>query len=252
MSESTRSVERALDILLCFNGKTPTRTLAQITERVGLPKSTVHRLLTTLEAKRFVHRNGADGSYRLGVQLIELGASVRWDTGIADLATPHLERLSAECRETVDLAIFDGSEVVYLKVIESSQRMKIAAAPGERLPAFCTATGKVFLAFMPEDQVREILKKNRRKYTDHTQLSFTALSQSLQATRSRGYALSLGEYEDGISAVAAPILDTNQHPIAAIAVVGPTFRLPKERIMLIGKSVKITADRIAQEIVSAG
>lgn len=248
MTESTRTVERALDILLCFSREKPVLTLTQIAEQVDLHKSTVYRLLATLERKRFVQRDPVNGAYRLGTQLVELGFSVCRNANITDLATPHMQRLSLEHRETVDLAIFEDTAVVYLQVIESSQRIKIAAAPGERLPAFCTATGKAFLAYMPEDQVQKTFKKSLRKYTEHTRLSYAELSKSLQATRERGYAISEEEYEDGINAVAAPILDVNQHPIAAIAVVGPAFRLPSERMKRIGKSVKATADQIAQEI----
>lgn len=250
MTESTRTVERALDILLCFSREKPVLTLTQIAEQVDLHKSTVYRLLATLERKRFVQRDQVNGAYRLGTQLVELGFSVRRNANITDLATPYMQRLALEHRETVDLAIFEDTAVVYLQVIESSQRIKIAAAPGERLPAFCTATGKAFLAYLPDDQVRKIFKKSLRKYTEHTRLSYAELSKSLQATRERGYAISEEEFESGINAVASPILDTNQHPIAAIAVVGPAFRLPSERLKRVGKSLKATADQIAKEIAT--
>ncbi len=98
--------------------------------------------------------------------------------------------------------------------------------------------------------MRKIFKKSLHKYTEYTRLSYTELSKSLHATRERGYAISEEEYEDGINAVAAPILDVHQHPIAAIAIVGPAFRLPSERMKRVGKSVKATADQIAQEIAT--
>jgi DNA-binding IclR family transcriptional regulator len=182
------------------------------------------------------------------MRLVELGYSVLKNTNISEQATPHMHRLSVEHRETVDLAILEGPDVVYLQVIESPQRVKIAAAPGEHLPAFCTATGKAFLAFLPEAQVRKIFKQSVHKYTEHTNLSFSALSEDLRVTRERGFAASVEEFEDSINAVAAPILDTNQHPLAVIAVVGPAFRLSSERITELGQAVKATANAIAQEI----
>lgn len=248
MAESTRTVERALDILLCFTRDTPVLTLTQIAERVGLHKSTVHRLLATLENKHFIHRDRANSTYCLGIRLIELGFSVLKNKNVSDQATPYMQRLSVEHRETVDLAILEGSEVVYLQVIESSQRMKIAAAPGERLPAFCTATGKAFLAYTSDAQARRIFKQGLREYTQHTNLSINDFLQSLQATRKQGFAVSVEEYEEGINAVAAPILDANLRPMAAIAIVGPASRMPMERMMRLGKSVKSTADEIAQEM----
>ena len=251
MAESTRAVERALDILLCFSRDEPVLTLTQIVERVELHKSTVYRLLATLESKRFVQREASNGAYRLGTRLIELGFSALKRTNISEHATPHMYRLSAEHRETVDLAILEGSDVVYLQVIESPQRVKIAAAPGEHLPAFCTATGKAFLAFLSDEEVKRILGHSVRKYTEHTKLSRVALREDLRTTRERGFAISVEEYEDGISAIAAPILDAGGRPLAAIAIVGPAFRLSRERMTELGKSVKATADAVAQEIGSA-
>lgn len=247
MAESTRSVERALDILLCFNRDEPVLTLTQIVERVELHKSTVHRLLATLENKHFVQRDDNNGSYRLGIRLIELGFSALKRTNVIEQAMPYMQRLSAEHRETVDLAILEGSEVVYLHVIESPQRVKIAAAPGEHLPAFCTATGKAFLAFLTEAEVKEIFQQGVHKYTGHTNLLLSALFEDLRVTRERGFAASVEEFEDGINAVAAPILDVNQHPLAVIAMVGPAFRLSSERMAELGQAVKATADAIAQE-----
>lgn len=248
MAESTRAVERALDILSCFSRDEPHLTLTQIAEHVELHKSTVHRLLATLESKRFVQRDEGNGSYRLGIRMIELGFSALKTTNISEQATPYMHRLSAEHRETVDLAILKAPDVVYLQVIESPQRVKIAAAPGEHLPAFCTATGKAFLAFLPDEEVKRIFKQGVHKYTEHTKLALSALYEDLRATRKRGFAISEQEYEDGINAVAAPILDTNQRPLAVIAMVGPAFRLSSERMTELGESVKTTADAIAQEI----
>lgn len=248
MAESTRAVERALDILLCFSRDEPVLTLTQIAERVELHNSTVHRLLATLEHKRFVQRDEGNGSYRLGIRMIELGFSALKRTNLSEQATPYLHRLSAEHRESVDLAILEGAEVVYLQVIESPQRVKIAAAPGEHLPAFCTATGKAFLAFLPDEEVKKIFKQGARKYTEHTNVSLSALSNDLRVTRVRGFAVSVEEYEDGTNAVAAPILDLNGHPLAVIAMAGPAFRLSRERMSELGRSVKATADTITKEL----
>ncbi len=248
MAESTRAVERALDILLCFNRDEPVLTLTQIAERVELHKSTVHRLLATLESKHFVQRDDDNGSYRLGIRLIELGFSALKRTNLIEQAMPYMQRLSAEHRESVDLAILEGAEVVYLHVIESPQRVKIAAAPGEHLPAFCTATGKAFLAFLPDEEVKRIFKQGAHKYTEHTKMTLTALRDDLCAAREQGYAVSAGEFEDGINAVAAPILAPNGHPLAVIALAGPAFRLSRERMTELGKSVKAAADAITQEL----
>ena len=244
----TRAVDRALEILLCFSQDEPSLTLTQIAKRAGMHKSTVYRLLTTLESKRFIQHVDDNNTYRLGLGLVKLGSLVLKNNSIHRQATPYMHRLSAQYRETVDLAILDGAEVVYLQVFESPQRMKLATAPGERLPAFCTATGKAFMAFLPDEQVRTILKHGMHKYTEHTTLSISDINKDLRKTRERGFALSEQEFEPGVNAVAAPILDANQFPLAAMAIVGPAFRLPLERLMEVGKTLRATTDAIAKDV----
>ena len=244
----TRTVERALDILLCFRPEEPGLTLTQIAERVEMHKSTVHRLLATLERKRFVQHDESNGTFHLGLRLVELGFAVLKSNDIHCQPVPYIHRLSAECRETVDLAILDGGQVVYLQVVESPQRMIFAAAPGQRLPVFCTATGKGFLAFLPNDQVEAILNQGTPKYTKYTKTARTAIYEELAVIRERGFAISQQEYEDGVNAVAAPILNATKYPIASMAIVGPAFRLPQARLEELGKSVRKTADAIARDL----
>jgi IclR family transcriptional regulator, KDG regulon repressor len=248
MSESVRAVERALDILLCFTHDGPVLSLTQISEQVGMHQSTVHRLLATLESRRFVHRDRATGFYRLGFRFIEMASLVLQDVDLRRWAQPYLQRLAAECGETVDLAVLDGAHVIYLDVVESPQRVKIAAAVGQRLPAFCTASGKAFMAYLPDAEVRDILGKGLTKHTEHTLLAVTDLYEDLRRTRERGFAISEQEFETDICAVAAPILDAVGYPVAVIAIVGPSFRLPRERMLMLGLSIQATTEAIAHEV----
>jgi DNA-binding IclR family transcriptional regulator len=248
MSQSVRAVERALDILLCFTMERPTLSLTEIAEQVGMHKSTIHRLLATLESKRFINRDKTTGMYQLGFLFIELASIMLHDLDVQRWALPYLQSLSFQSGETVDLAILNGGHVVYLQVVESSQRVKIAAAVGEQLPAFCTATGKAFLAYLPEDQVRLILAQGVTKYTENTLVSSEDMFKNLSETRDRGFAISEQEYEKDINAVAAPIMDANGCPIAVIAIVGPAYRMSLERMLELGRIIQETAEAIAHEV----
>jgi DNA-binding IclR family transcriptional regulator len=243
-----RAVDRALDILLCFNSNENALSMTQIAERVDIHKSTVHRLLATLEAKRFLQRDKGTGLYRLGFQLVELASLVLLDMDLPRWAGPYLQRLADDCGETVDLAALDGDHVVYLQVVDSPQRLKIAAAVGQRLPAFCTATGKAFLAFLPADQVNRILALGQPRYTDGTLTTPAELQRDLASTRERGFAMSEQEFESDINAVAAPIRDASGYPIGAIAIVGPAFRLPRERMLSLGREVLAATEAISHEV----
>ncbi len=247
MSLSVRAVDRALAILLCFTPSDGGLTLTQIAERVEIHKSTAHRLLATLEAKRFVHRDKTTGLYRPGVQLVELASLVLRDMDLQHWAEPYLQSLATECGETVDLAALDGTDVVYLQVIDSPQRIKIAAAVGQRLPAHCTATGKAFLAHLPPTQVTAMLGTELRRFTKNTVASIPDLRRELQTIRQRGFAMSEQEFEPDINALAAPILDAHEFPVAVVAVVGPSFRLTRERMLALGPALRATTQAIARE-----
>ena len=248
MSKPIRAVDRALDVLLCFSRESPELTLTEISARVGLHKSTVHRVLATLESARFVEHDSVTGEYRLGLRLLELASLVLEHVNLRRQAWPHLVRLAQEYRETVDLGILDGTDIVYLEVIDSPQRVKLAVAPGQRLPACCTASGKAMLAFLPEQQVRQILVQGVPKYTAQTIVSTDNLLADLRAAHERGFAISQAEYEEDIHAVAAPILSIRQEPLAVVALAGPAFRLPPERMMELGPQVRQCANDIAREI----
>jgi IclR family transcriptional regulator, KDG regulon repressor len=246
VSQSVRAVDRALDILLCFTREEPARSLTQIAESIRMSKTTVHRLLATLENKRFITRDKVTGFYRLGFRFIEMASLVLQDVELHRWALPYLQRLSTEFGETVDLSILDGSHVIYLEVIESPQRVKLAAAVGQRLPAFYTASGKALLAYLPEEMVEKIIADNLAESSDNESASIPDRIANLRATAERGYAISEQEYEEDINAVAAPIFDKDHHPIASIAIVGPSFRLTKDRLPALGESLR----RISQEISS--
>ena len=248
MSQSVRAVERALDILLCFTREEPTRSLTQIAESIHMSKTTVHRLLATLESKRFITRDKVTGFYRLGFRFIEMASLVLQDVDLHRWAHPYLKTLSEECGETVDLSILDGSHVIYLDVIESPQRVKLAAAIGQRLPALFTASGKALLAFLPNEQVRTVIDKNLAENADRKVVSIPDIFEDLRFTAERGYAIAEQEYEQDINAVAAPILDANNHPIASIAIVGPSFRFTKDRLPALGESIRKMNQVIADEV----
>jgi DNA-binding IclR family transcriptional regulator len=248
MSESIRAVERALDVLSCFSHQTPELSMTQIAEQVGINKSTVHRLLATLEKNRFVERDLATGLYRPGIRLIQMAYLTLEHNDLRRLAAPLLRQLCDLQRENVNLSVLDDVDVVYVDVIESAQRVKLAASSGQRLPAFCTASGKAILAFMPEETVKRILERGMPKYTQRTLVTSKEIFNDFSQTREWGFAISDQEFEDGINAIAAPIFNANNQPIASVSVAGPAYRLSRERMVEIGPQVVATANNIAQEV----
>ncbi len=247
LSDSVRAVDRALEILLCFTRERPILSLTEIAEEAGISKSTAHRLLATMENKHFLIRNPETGRYHLGYRFLEMasqvtrGANHQW-------AYPYLQKLVDTFGETVDLAVMDRDRVIYLQVLESTQRVKIVAAVGQRLPTHCTATGKAFLAFLPENHRDFILKDKLESYTDKTITNLALLNRDLEETRRRGFSYSMEEFEKDINAVATPILAEDGYPLAAIAIVGPTFRMPESRLEECGAAMVGVVQKIKQEV----
>jgi DNA-binding IclR family transcriptional regulator len=219
--------------------------MTQISEMIGINKSTVHRLLATLERKRFVEREATTGLYRPGIRLLQMAFLTLEHNDLRRLAAPFLHTLCDQCRENVNLTVLDDTDVIYLDVIESPQRVKLAATPGQRLPTFCTASGKAILAYLPEENIRHILEHGMTQYTAHTLTSPEAFFENMRLTRERGYAISEQEFEDGINAIAAPICN---HPIASVSIAGPAYRLTHERMIEMSPDLLDTVKKIAQEI----
>jgi IclR family acetate operon transcriptional repressor len=222
--------------------------MTQIAEQIGIHKSTVHRLLATLEHKRFVQRDPETGMYRLGIRLLQMAYLTLEQNDLRRLAAPFMQRLSEQNQENIHLAVLDDKDVVYLGIIESPQRVKLAAAIGQRLPAYATASGKAILAYLPEKMVHRILEMGMPQLTPYTQVTPNAFFKDVYSIRERGFAISEQEFEDHINAVASPIFDPEGRPIASVAVAGPAYRLTHERMMEIGPILVATTREISQEV----
>jgi IclR family transcriptional regulator, KDG regulon repressor len=247
LSEPVRTVDRALDIILCFNKKNSTLSLTEITHQIGVSKSTAHRMVRTLEDKRFLFRNPATRKYHLGFQFLEI-ASQGFDDLDQHWVLPYLQRLVEKSGETADLAILNDDHVIYLQVVESNQHVKLTASKGQSLPAHCTASGKAFLAFLPKEQVERIVDSSRSNYTGNKPLVKETLFADLDETHQRGFAISEEEYEMGINAVAAPILSRDGYPILTIAITGPSIRLRRDRMLELGLTIQNEINYIVREI----
>ena len=251
MSESVRAVDRALDVLLCFSSQTPELTMTQIAEQVGIHKSTAHRLLATLENKRFIQRDPETGIYRLGIRLLQMAYLTLEQNDLRRLAVPFMHQLCDMYEENIDLTILDGTDVVFINILEGPKRVKLAAAIGQRLPAYATASGKAILGFLPEKIVQRILDRGTPQLTSHTLNTQEVLLHDLKSVRELGFAISEQELEEQINAVAAPIFSQENYPVASIAVAGPAYRLTRQRMLEIGPNLVSTARTISEEVKMA-
>jgi DNA-binding IclR family transcriptional regulator len=242
---NVRSVERAFQIMSCFDDEHPERGISEIAQAVGLHKATAYRIVTTLVNYGYLEWIADVQKYRLGLELTNLGFKVIRRMDLRREALPFMRKFVDHWDETCDLSIFTHGRVFYIEVLRGNHALTIAAAVGQRLPSYCTASGKLFLSYLPAEELDEILKHPLTAYTKNTITSPDQLRDQLKAIRQQGYATDHEEYEVGIYAIAAPIFNRNGNVIAAIGGPSPTSRMTPERINGITKAFQEAAQAIS-------
>ncbi|UFJ39345.1 IclR family transcriptional regulator [Brevibacillus humidisoli] len=240
---TVRAVERALDILLCFT-ETTELGLSEIANRISLHKSTVHRLLASLEGKGFVIRDPQTEKYRLGFRIWELSANMSRSDDPAQILLPEMERLRDLVGETISLYVSDNKERIRIQAVQSNQAIRRVAPVGARMPLAVGASSKVLVAYADEATRADIL--HDPDWPDTVDKS--AYVEQLEEIRSLGYATSVEERELGAAAVAAPIFNGFGKIVAALAVSGPSNRLTMERMKEISGPVMEAAWRMGKMI----
>ena len=226
-----RPVGRALDILGAFDYEHQELGITQLAQKLSFHKNNIFRLLATLETRGYVEQDKKRGGYRLGLKTFEVGNVFLHHLGIRRQARPVLEDLIRRCDETAYLAVLNGPEVVYISMHETTHALRVPPRLGRRLPAYSTAAGKCQLAYESRDKLDEMFgDRPLRPWTERTIARYGDLLTHLIEIAWQGYATEDEEWESGVRSVAAPIRDYAHRVIAAVAVSGPSSRIPPEKI----------------------
>ena len=235
---TVRAVERALDILLCFTDESDLG-LTELAIRVGLHKSTVHRLLASLEGKGFIIRDPASEKYKLGYRVWELSANLMQSDDMSVMLLPEMERLRDVVGETISLYIRDGHERIRIQAVQSRQAVRRVAPIGARLPLVVGASSKILVAYANKATQDELLEE----IVWPEGMNKKTFSEQLKHTLDTGFATSIEEREPGAAAVAVPIYNRTGQVVAALSISGPANRLTadkmKEQADIIKESAKL-------------
>ncbi len=219
------SVRNAARVLKEFSGHRELG-VTELSRRLGIGKSTAHRLVTTLAAERLLEQDPDTGAYRLSLTMYELGTSVYRHVDLHEACAPVLDRLRNATEETVQVAVLDGREVVYVERRESPKTLRLFGRIGHRNSAHCTSTGKLLLACLPPEELDSVLRGWRLEaHTPHTITRITDFKRALDTIRSRGWAENINEAEMGVASVAAPIRNGVGEVVASVSIAGPVQRL---------------------------
>lgn len=227
-----QAVSHALDLLEQFHDDVDELGVTELSKRLKLHKNNVFRLLATLESRGYIEQNKATENYRLGLKALELGQTFIKQMGLLRQAKPILERMVEESNETSYVAIYKENHIVYLDVVETNLTVRVVSRVGSRLPAYCTAAGKVHMAFMTDEELEELLAE--MKFVQHTPTTITdqeKLKKALAEVREKGYAIDDEELDPGVRCIAAPIRDYTRRIVGAISVSGPSMRINDQRVV---------------------
>lgn len=239
---TVQSIDRAFAVLRSL--ASGPAGVSEIAERVSLPKSTVSRLLSTLEELGAVEQVTAGGEYRIGWTMIELSAAARPGRSLISLARPHLAELSRITGEAAGISIPDGTEMLYLDQLTPDSELQVRDWTGHRIPMHAVPSGQVVLAF-DNEIAEQVMASPMRSFTPQTITSATALRKRLTSVRATGYAWCLREFAAEMNSVAAGVRATDGRVLAVLHVYGPASRFPGVRDQAeLGSLVKATADNI--------
>jgi DNA-binding IclR family transcriptional regulator len=224
----TQAIQRAASVLKALGAGAAALTPQELSQRTGLNRSTVYRLVNALEAEGLVATDG-DGRYRLGPELVVLGGRALRQMNVRAVALPWLRDLARQTGETVDLEVLSGASVMIIEELAADHLLNTSSNIGRTYPATCAATGKALLAWTPPDALERMLTAELPGCGPRSIRDGAALRAELAAVRMRGYATSYEELEAHLHAVGAPIFNHQGEAIAAVSVSGPAARLPRER-----------------------
>lgn len=243
------NIGRALEVLCSFNASEPELGVSEISAKLGIYKSTVYRILKTLEHYGFVIQNVQNQKYRLGFKLFDLGTAVISRLEVRDVALIYMQCLCSKLKETVALNVMDNDERVCIDKAETTESIRNVVPIGYRNPIYLSAGGKVLLAHLQENEIKRIINTKELKYAiSGKPINPEALFRELQLIVKQGYAFSSNEISLGASAVAAPIRNYTNSVIASISVHGPEQRFDEERLETIIKEVVETANSISARL----
>jgi IclR family KDG regulon transcriptional repressor len=247
-NELLTSVKNAFKILNSFSDEEPVKKITNLARELGISKSAVSRLMSTMASEGFVVKEQDSQKYRLGLSVLNLAGIVTSSMDIHKAAFTVLERLSISLDETCHLVFLEGTEVVYLLKFESSHPFRVSTHPGKRNPPHCISSGKVLLAYQDEEFVNRVIAKGLKRYARNTITDPDQLRKELLKVRKDGYCISSEEFIDGVNTIGAPIRDYTGKVIAAITVVGPVQRINQRSIQQYVRKMMDAANEISEAL----
>jgi len=247
-SYNITALQRGLRLLQLFSESARGLTAKQVAVSSRLPVSTVHRFLANLVSTGFLNCSG-DGVYHLGIACFSIGQAALGQLDIRRLSLPYLQELNQQTRETIHLTVRHGLSAVYVEKLDSPEPLRIHSRIGAAVPLYCTAVGKVMLAYMPDEEREKILPQlGLKRLTPNTVRDRQELEGELYRVRKNGYACDLEEHELHIRCIAAPIWDHAGGVHASLSITAPMVRMSVTRLRQLAPRIQAAGLQISREL----
>jgi DNA-binding IclR family transcriptional regulator len=242
------ALQRGLRLLHLFSESPRGLTAKHVAALSRLPVSTVHRFLANLEGAAFLSCD-SDGCYRLGIACFAIGQAALGQLDLRRLSLPYLRELNQQTRETIHLTIRHGLSAVYVEKLDSPEPLRIHSRIGATVPLYCTAVGKVMLAFLPaEERDRIVANLEVKRLTPNTVGNLQELQTELYRVRKNGYACDLEEHEMHIRCIAAPIWDHTGSVHSSLSITAPVVRMPVARLRQLAPLIQTAGLQVSREL----
>ena len=249
MGYEIKTIKNAIKLISYFDEHNPELGVNELTSKMNLHKSSVHRILITLEKIGILQQDSKRGKYRLGLKLYELGNLVTHGFELNNVSQPYLKELMEKTQETVHLVIYDKGEGVYINKVEGPHRVQMVSRIGSRLPLHCTGVGKVLLAYLEQPEAEKVItERGLCRFTNNTILDLKKLERELKKIRETGFAIDNEEIEIGLKCIGSPVRDYTGKVIAAISISGASSRFTSNKIPFLSKLVIDTANKISSRL----
>lgn len=245
---SLKSMQKLMAVLDCFSRYDRSLSLAEISERCKMPKTTVHRLVTSLREAKLLEQDKGRDRYRMGIRLFELGSIVLANLDLHREARDLVERLGDISGESAHLCVFDGTNMVIIEHREPGGSSVNWTTTLSLSPSYCTGVGKAALAFQEPATIERVIGQGLLPYTSTTITDPDALRADLAETRKRGYSIDEGEHQPTVRCIAAPIRNTSGRVFAAVSVTGPMDRVTRDRVPVLAELVVATANQLSRQL----
>lgn len=244
-----KSLLKTLNILECFTPERPELGITEISEQLGLYKSNVHNILSTLMQCGYVEQNPVTNKYRLGLKILELAYVISSQLGLNRIVAPFMAELSREVGEVVYFGVPNNGQVVYLEAAYPGPFYPMRSMMGETAEMYCTAIGKAILAFLPSDKAEPALTlQSMKRYTAHTITERQMLTEELEAIRKQGYSIDNMEHEFGIRCVGAPVFNRAGILVGGLSISGPSLRFDGNTVEIYSQKLHMVASQITARL----